>query len=84
MESIDHMKVIRFGSPGREKLGILTPEGRRLDVSGLCHDYSEQFLGSDSLAELAQWLKNVPQLLRRLIQESVLVRRFAAPARLPA
>lgn len=51
------MKLIRFGSPGKEKPGILTPEGTRLDVSAFGHDYDEDFFANDGLVELAQWLK---------------------------
>jgi 2,4-didehydro-3-deoxy-L-rhamnonate hydrolase len=57
IESINQMKLIRFGSPGREKPGILTPEGTRLDVSAFGHDYNEDFFDHNGLAELECWFK---------------------------
>lgn len=37
------MKLIRFGDPGREKLGVLLNDGTRIDVSGFGSDYNEEF-----------------------------------------
>lgn len=50
------MKLIRFGEPGRERPGLLLPDGRRLDASGFGTDYDEGFWGSDGLERLARWL----------------------------
>lgn len=51
------MKLIRFGSPGNEKPGIITEDGRRVDVSGFGSDYDEAFFGGDGLNRLADWVK---------------------------
>lgn len=51
------MKLIRFGAPGRERPGLLLPDGRRIDASGFGTDYDEAFFGSDGLARLARWLE---------------------------
>ncbi|AHG93138.1 fumarylacetoacetate (FAA) hydrolase (plasmid) [Gemmatirosa kalamazoonensis] len=52
------MKLIRFGAPGREKPGVLLPDGRRVDASSFIVDYDEEFFGSDGLARLERWLRN--------------------------
>src|SRR5437868_5435127 len=53
----DQMKLIRFGSTGEEKPGLLLPGGTRIDASGFGQDYDEQFFGGDGLARLASWLE---------------------------
>src|SRR5256885_16368434 len=50
------MKLIRFGEPGRERPGLLLPDGRRIDASGCGSDYDETFFGSEGLERLARWL----------------------------
>jgi 2,4-didehydro-3-deoxy-L-rhamnonate hydrolase len=50
------MKLIRFGTAGQEKPGVLTADGRRIDASGFGQDYDEAFFGGDGLARLAQWV----------------------------
>jgi 2-keto-4-pentenoate hydratase/2-oxohepta-3-ene-1,7-dioic acid hydratase in catechol pathway len=50
------MKLIRFGEPGRERPGLLLPDGRRVDASGFGADYDEAFFGSGGLERLARWL----------------------------
>jgi 2,4-didehydro-3-deoxy-L-rhamnonate hydrolase len=50
------MKLIRFGTAGQEKPGVLLPDGRRIDASGFGQDYDEAFFGGDGLARLAQWI----------------------------
>lgn len=49
------MKLIRFGSPGEEKPGLLLNDGTRVDASGLGSDYTEQFFGSGGLDRLKEW-----------------------------
>jgi 2-keto-4-pentenoate hydratase/2-oxohepta-3-ene-1,7-dioic acid hydratase in catechol pathway len=50
------MKLIRFGEPGRERPGVLLPDGRRVDASGFGGDYDEAFFAADGPARLAAWL----------------------------
>jgi 2-keto-4-pentenoate hydratase/2-oxohepta-3-ene-1,7-dioic acid hydratase in catechol pathway len=52
------MKLIRFGEPGRERPGLVLPDGRRIDASGVGGgaDYDEAFFGSGGLERLARWL----------------------------
>src|SRR5881296_3297569 len=58
------MKLIRFGEPGRERPGLILPDGRRIDASGFAGggggaDYDEAFFGSGGLERLARWLADV-------------------------
>jgi 2,4-diketo-3-deoxy-L-fuconate hydrolase len=50
------MKLIRFGEAGRERPGLILPDGRRIDASGFGADYDEAFFGSEGLERLARWL----------------------------
>src|SRR2546421_6892679 len=50
------MKLIRFGEPGRERPGLLLPDGRRIDASGCGSEYDETFLASEGLERLARCL----------------------------
>src|SRR5947208_6856166 len=58
------MRLIRFGEPGRERPGLILPDGRRIDASGFAGggggaDYDEAFFGSGGLERLARWLADV-------------------------
>src|SRR5262245_9815424 len=51
------MKLIRFGSHGSERPGVLTDDGRRLDASSFTRDYDEAFFSADGLAGLRDWAR---------------------------
>jgi 2,4-didehydro-3-deoxy-L-rhamnonate hydrolase len=51
------MKLFRFGTLGQEKPGVLTPDGRKIDVSAFGEDFGEAFLGTNGLERLATWLE---------------------------
>jgi 2,4-diketo-3-deoxy-L-fuconate hydrolase len=51
------MKLIRFGAFENEKPGVLTTDGKRLDVSAFGEDYNEKFFATDGLERLEEWLK---------------------------
>jgi 2,4-didehydro-3-deoxy-L-rhamnonate hydrolase len=51
------MKLIRFGPPGRERPGVLLPDGTRRDVSAIGADFDEAFLGGGGLKRLREWLE---------------------------
>jgi 2,4-diketo-3-deoxy-L-fuconate hydrolase len=52
------MRLIRCGQMGKEKPGLLLPEGTRLDVSGFISDYDEAFFSTDGLERLREWLSS--------------------------
>jgi 2-keto-4-pentenoate hydratase/2-oxohepta-3-ene-1,7-dioic acid hydratase in catechol pathway len=49
------MKLIRFGTPGNEKPGLILDDGRHIDTSAFGSDYDESFFGGDGLVRLAAW-----------------------------
>ena len=51
------MRLIRFGSPGAEKPGLLLPDGTRVDASAVANDYDEAFFAGDGVARLRAWLE---------------------------
>ena len=46
------MKLLRFGSPGKEKPGILDDSGTIRDLTGLVVDISEETLLPENLEKL--------------------------------
>lgn len=52
------MKLIRFGTAGKEKPGIQLEDGIRIDVSDFGTDYNEEFFGTDGISRLREWLKS--------------------------
>jgi 2,4-diketo-3-deoxy-L-fuconate hydrolase len=51
------MKLIRFGTPGAEKPGLILGDGASVDASSFGSDWDERFFGSDGLAGLAAWAR---------------------------
>ena len=56
------MKLIRFGTLGQERPGLILEDGRRIDASAfgsdrVGSDYDEAFFGGDGLERLAVWAK---------------------------
>jgi len=49
------MKLIRFGEKGKEKPGLLLPDGRKIDASGFGEDYTETFFEENGLDRLKVW-----------------------------
>ena len=50
------MRLIRFGEPGHERPGVLSPDDQRMDLSGFGEDWNEEFFGTGGLARLEGWL----------------------------
>ncbi|MEO9511260.1 MAG: fumarylacetoacetate hydrolase family protein [Flavobacteriaceae bacterium] len=50
------MKLIRFGTAGKEKPGVELNNGQRLDVSSFGEDFDETFFGSNGIDRLESWL----------------------------
>ena len=75
------MKLIRFGTPGQEKPGVILPGNRKVDVSEVVDDYNERFFASnDSVNEINDWLKTNTHDLP-IIKGSV---RLGAPLQRPS
>ena len=50
------MKLIRFGDLKKEKPGVLTSDGKRIDVSDFVSDYDEKFFEEEGYESLKKWL----------------------------
>lgn len=46
------MKLIRFGKPGKEKPGVILPDGSRRDVSEFVNDFDESFFEKNGIKKL--------------------------------
>ena len=55
------MKLIRFGTAGKEKPGVIKKE-KRYDVSSIVSDYNESFFENDGLETLKKALQSNPVL----------------------
>src|SRR4029453_3761352 len=53
------MKLIRFGSSGAERPGVLLEDGTRLDVSAAVADYDDAFFAGDGLQQVRAWLDQI-------------------------
>ncbi len=51
------MKLIRYGNPGRERPGVILPDGASIDCAAFLEDWNEAFFATDGLPRLATWLK---------------------------
>lgn len=76
------MKLIRFGHPGMEKPGIMTQDGRRLDLSSYVRDYDEQFFEEDGLAAVQELLASSREKLPEILPEERLGPPTARPSKL--
>src|SRR5271154_2739765 len=49
------MKLIRFGDPGKEKPGLLLPDGTRVNASSFGSDYTDSFFEREGVAAWHKW-----------------------------
>lgn len=52
------MKLIKFGTQGSEKPGVILSNGTTIDVSACTPDFNEAFFESGGLDRLASWLES--------------------------
>jgi 2-keto-4-pentenoate hydratase/2-oxohepta-3-ene-1,7-dioic acid hydratase in catechol pathway len=50
------VKLIRFGSSGQERPGVVLENWKRIDVSAFGEDFDEQFFATDGHFRLASWV----------------------------
>lgn len=60
------MKLARFGELRREKPGVVTDAGERLDLSQHFKDWDSEFFGGNGLSQLAQILEKESEKLPRV------------------
>lgn len=73
------MKLIRFGSVGNEKPGILSSDGTRRDLSAHFQDWDGRFLGTGGLDRVAEVLRRDATSLPAIPENE----RWAAPVARP-
>lgn len=74
------MKLIRFGETGKEKPGIVAPDGKWLDCSGFGEDWSEEFLENNGLETLKSWLDSNIHNLQEISDKT----RLGSPIKRPS
>ena len=50
------MKLIRFGEPGKEKPGVILPDGSMREASKFTEDFNESFFENDGIARFKEWI----------------------------
>src|ERR1041385_9000197 len=65
------MKLIRYGSPGKEKPGLQIDDKTGIDASGFGEDYNEAFFASDGLSRLAKWFSANKESAKKFVLSSV-------------
>lgn len=75
------MKLIRYGAPGQEKIGVQL-DGVNYDVSALGGDYNEQFFEDDGLERLELFVKANEGKLAPIPSEARLGSPVARPSKI--
>jgi 2,4-didehydro-3-deoxy-L-rhamnonate hydrolase len=71
------MKLVRFGTAGKEKPGVVNKDGKILDCSSFGLDWSEEFFEQDGLDSLSKWLEVNIDKLQEISSET----RLGSPIR---
>lgn len=74
------MKLIRFGETGKEKPGIVAPDGKWLDCRDFGEDWSEEFLENNGLERLQSWLDSNIHNLQEISDKT----RLGSPIKRPS
>jgi 2,4-didehydro-3-deoxy-L-rhamnonate hydrolase len=74
------MKLVRFGTAGKEKPGVVNKDGKILDCSSFGLDWSEEFFEQDGLDSLSKWLEVNIDKLQEISSET----RLGSPIRRPS
>jgi len=76
------MKLIRFGTPGAEKPGLLLDDDTRVDTSGFGSDYDEAFFGKGGVERLEKWVEAERARLPRVGNDVRLGPPIARPSKI--
>ncbi|MBL1408376.1 fumarylacetoacetate hydrolase family protein [Sphingobacterium faecale] len=75
------MKLIRYGTFGREKIGVQI-DGVNYDTTAFGSDYDERFFEENGLARLAQFVKDNLEQLIEIPKDSRIAVPFARPSKI--
>ena len=76
------MKLIKFGTQGSEKPGVLLSNGTSIDVSACTPDFNEAFFESDGLHRLSSWIENHADTAPVVAPETRLGSPIARPSKI--
>ncbi len=76
------MKLFRFGNEGSEKPGVITTEGKKIDVSAFGQDFNEQFFANNGIADLTNWLGNNQNACPEVSDDERLASCVARPSKI--
>src|ERR1700740_1584530 len=76
------MKLIRFGSPGDEKPGVILPDATRIDASAFVSDFDDEFFENNGIARLEDWTRRNAVSAPRVPQGMALGRPVARPRKI--
>jgi 2-keto-4-pentenoate hydratase/2-oxohepta-3-ene-1,7-dioic acid hydratase in catechol pathway len=76
------MKLIRFGDPGKEKPGVILPDGSMRDVSKFTEDFNESFFENDGISKLQKWIEKNNSSLPLIKKETRLGPPVAKPSKI--
>jgi 2-keto-4-pentenoate hydratase/2-oxohepta-3-ene-1,7-dioic acid hydratase in catechol pathway len=76
------MKLIRWGDAGREKPGLLLPDGARIDAASFGEDYDEEFFASGGIDRLTNWVRQEGASAPRLPEATRLGPALGRPSKL--
>jgi len=73
------MKLIRFGEPGNEKIGVIVND-KKYDTSAFGEDYNERFFETDGLKRLSDFVED--NMLAEIPQDARLGSPLARPSKI--
>jgi len=76
------MKIFRYGPAGSERPGVVSPEGRWLDVSRFGEDFTESFFAEDGIVRLASWCKSNQSTCQEIDRGVRIGTPFARPSKI--
>jgi 2,4-didehydro-3-deoxy-L-rhamnonate hydrolase len=76
------MKLIRFGEVGKERPGLLLPDGTRTEAPTFVSDYDEKFFASDGITWLGNWARTSAPAAPRVDSNARLGPPIARPSKI--
>ena len=78
------MRLFRFGQQDSEKPGVVTADGKQLDVSAFGEDYNGRFFATDGVERLSKWLSKNLNNCPEIPADSRIASCVALPSKLVA
>lgn len=78
------IKLFRFGNEGDEKPGVLTADGKMLDVSAFGEDYNEKFFSGNGIKRLEEWVVKNRSICPQVPSQTRMASCVARPSKIVA